>query len=58
MVRGKGRQVIASEKLDRKEVRDEYERKVCERLGEARMTVGERIDVNVAFNLFNLFTTS
>lgn len=31
--------VVASEKLDRKEVRKEYERRVCERLNKAGMKV-------------------
>ena len=30
-----GRQVIASERLDRKEVTEEYEKNVCEKLREA-----------------------
>ncbi len=31
--KSKGRQVLASERLERKEVREEYKKKVCEKLG-------------------------
>ncbi len=50
--KSKGRQVIASERLDRKEVREEFEKKVCEKLGEARTTVGEETNVNDVFYVF------
>ena len=33
--------VSASERENRKEVKEEYERKICERLTEARLTVEE-----------------
>ncbi len=46
-----GRQVIATERLERKEVREEYEKKVCEKLRDVRMTVGEET-VNVVLNVF------
>ncbi len=38
---GKGtvKMVLASERMDKKEVREEYRRKVCKRLREDRMTV-------------------
>ncbi len=48
----KGREVITSERLDRNEVREEFEKKVCEKFGEARMTVGEETSVNDVFNVF------
>ena len=38
--------------MNRKEVLEEHERKVCERLREARMTGGERTSVNVVFSVF------
>ncbi len=50
--KSEGRQVVASERLERKEVREEYEKKVCEKLREARMTVGEETSVNDMFNVF------
>ena len=54
----KGRKVIASERLDRKEIREEYVKRVCEKLGEARMTVDEETSVNVVFNVFKDVMTS
>ncbi len=50
--KSKGRQVIASERLERKEVREEYKKKVCEKLRDARMTVREETSVNDMFNVF------
>ncbi len=50
--KSEGRLVIASERLERKEVREEYEMKVCEKLREARMTVVEETSVNDMFNVF------
>lgn len=44
--------------MDRKEVREEYERKVCERLREARMTVEEGISVNDVFSVFRDVVTA
>ncbi len=41
--KSKGRQVIASERLERKEAREEYEKKVCEKLREARMTERKQV---------------
>ena len=38
--------VLASERINRKEVRKEYERKVCEKLREARRTVEDGASVN------------
>ncbi len=48
----KVKKVLASEGMDRKEVREEYRRKVCERLREATMAVGEGTSINVVFNVF------
>ena len=39
--KGKVSKVLASERMDRKEVKKEYERMVCERLTEARLAVRE-----------------
>ncbi len=49
--KSKGRQVIASERLNRKEVIEKFEKKACEKLREARMTVGEETSVNDVFNV-------
>ena len=38
-------------RLDRKEVKEKYERKVYERLSEARMTVGEGVSVSDVFRV-------
>ena len=38
--------------MNRKEVKLEYERKVCERLREARMTVEERESISEVFSVF------
>ena len=35
--------------MERKEVREKYGIKVCEKLGKARMTAGEETSVNVVF---------
>ncbi len=46
--KSKRRQVIASEKLHRKDVREDFQKKkVCEKLREARTTVGEETSVNM-----------
>ncbi len=52
--KSKGRQVIASERLEKKKVREEYENKVCEKLREARMRVGKETSVNDVFNVFKV----
>lgn len=52
-VKGKWRHVMVSERLDRKEAKEEYERKICERLREVRMTAGMGTSVNAVFNVFN-----
>ena len=44
--------MLASERTYRKEVREEYERKVCEKLRDARMTVDERESVSKVFRMF------
>ena len=43
--------VLASQKMNRKEVR-EYERKACEKLTEARLTVEEEESVSEVFRMF------
>ena len=50
--------MLASEKMDRKEVKEKYERIVCERLREARTTVGEESSVNDVFSLFKGIVTT
>ena len=44
--------VLASGKMDRKEVREEYMKKVGERLSEARTTLEEEPSVNCVFGVF------
>ena len=44
--------VLASERMNRKEDRKEYERKVCERLRELRMTVEEGESVSEVLRMF------
>ena len=60
--RGKGKgkvdKVVACEKMDRKEVKENYERTVCERLREARTAVGEETSVNDVFSLFKGVVTA
>ena len=46
--KGKMSQVLAFERMDRKELK-EYERKVCKRLREAKVTVEERASVSEAW---------
>ena len=41
--------VLASERMDRKEMKEEYEKKVCKRRTEARLTVEERGSVSEVF---------
>lgn len=43
--------------LDRKEVREECERKICETLRESKMTGGEGTSVNHVFNMFKDIVT-
>ena len=50
-VKRKVNKVLATKGMDRKEVRVVYERKVCERLTEARTSIGEEASVNV-FHVF------
>ena len=38
--------------MDRKEVKENYGRKVCERLTEALLRVGEGLSVNEVFRVF------
>ena len=44
--------MLASERMNRKEVREEYERKICEKLRETRMTVEEEESVSEVIMLF------
>ena len=48
----KGGKVLASGKMDRKEVREEYMKRVGERLREARTTLEEEPSVNCVFDVF------
>ena len=50
--KGKVSKVLASVRMDRKEVREEYERNVCEKLREARMTVEEGASVGEVIRVF------
>ena len=50
--------VLASERMNRKEVIDEYERKVYEKWREARMTVEEGESVGEVFMVFNAAVTT
>ena len=43
--------------LGRKKVREEYEKKVCEKLRSARTTVEEETIVNIAFNVLRDIVT-
>ena len=43
--------VLASERNDRKEVREKYERKVCKRLIEARLKIEEKVSVSGIFSV-------
>lgn len=44
--------------MERKEVREEYKKKVCKKLREAKITVGEETSVNVVFNVFKEVVTT
>ncbi len=44
--------MLAKEKLDQEEVREEYRRKLSERLRGARTGVGEEISVNDVYDVF------
>ncbi len=44
--------VLAKEKLDKEEVREEHRRKLNERLTGARMRVGEEMSVNDVYDVF------
>ena len=47
--------VLASDRIDRKEVKENYERKVCERLREVSMTVEEEESASEVFGVLKEF---
>ncbi len=49
--------VFAKEKLDKEEVREEYKRKLSERLRGTRMRVGEEMSVNYVYDVFKSTVT-
>ena len=49
---GKVSKVLASERMDRIETKEKYERKVCERLTEAKLTVADGVNVSEVFRVF------
>ncbi len=46
--------MLAKEKLDKEEVREEYKRKQSERLRGARARVGEEMSVNGVYNVLKV----
>ena len=44
--------MLANQRMDRKEVKEEYEREVCERLKEARLIFEEDVSVSEVFQVF------
>ena len=50
--KGKVSKVLASERMDRKEFKEEYERKICERLTESMLTVEDGASVSEVYLVF------
>ena len=44
--------MVASERMNRKEVKEEYERRVCKRLTEARLIVEEGVTISEVFRMY------